>query len=52
MKLSFNKAKLIRFALVCGLATVLPIQQVWILKFVLGLEQFPRLSRNGPLGSI
>ena len=32
MKLSLNEAQLT----VCGLATVLPIQQVWILKFVFG----------------
>ena len=34
--------------MVFGLATVLPIQQVWILKFVFGPEKFPGLSRNGP----
>ena len=34
--------------MVCGLATVLPIQQVRILTFVFGPETFPGLSRNGP----
>ena len=34
--------------MVCGLATVLPIQQVRILTFVFGPEKFPGLSRNGP----
>jgi len=34
--------------MVFGLATVLPIQQVWILKFVFGPENFPGLSRKGP----
>ena len=34
--------------MVFGLATVLPIQPVWILKFVFGPEKFPGLSRNGP----
>ena len=34
--------------MVFGLATVLPIQQVWILKFVFGPQKFLGLSRNGP----
>ena len=31
-----------------GLATVLPIQQVWILKSLFGSQKLPCLSRNVP----
>lgn len=41
MKLSFYETN-------CGLATALPIQQCWMLKFVFWPEMFPGLLGQGP----